>query len=540
MNSIRPQSLPTVLTKDFSKVPDVKIERSKFRRPHGYKTTLDAGYAVPVFLEECIPGDSHSLRGNFFVRLTTPIKPVMDNMYLDVMYFFCPMRLVWENTERFFGERDPDPDSSIAYTIPQVVMPTTPGVIAGSVFNYMGLPIGLVETTSVSSLPLRCYNKIWNDWMRDENLVDSATVRLTDTGDVPGDFALLRAGKRYDYFTSCLSNPQKGSTAVSLPVGASSAPVTMVPFATSGAVMLLRDNASGDPLNTENAAIGVDAAGRLQTNAIGTDLILDPNTRLVADLSTALATTVEQLRNAIQTQMLLEKDARGGTRYIEHNWVHFGVRSSNRSLQRSQFLGGGTMPVNFHPVPQTTVQATPTQTDAQGNLSAFATASGQIGFSTSIEEHGYILGIARVRADYHYQEGIDKLWSRTTRYDFAYPVFAHLGEQAVLNKEIFADGSANDDLTFGYQERFAEYRFKKSLITGELSSLHGTPLDYWHLAEEFATLPVLNEAFIEEDPPVDRVIAVTSAPHFFFDSHSELVSARPLPVYSVPTLGGRV
>lgn len=527
------KSLPTVLTKDFSKVPDVKIERSKFRRPHGYKTTLDAGFATPIFIEEVLPGDSHNLRTSVFCRLTTPIKPVMDNMYLDLMYFFVPMRILWTNSQRFFGERDPDPSSSIAYTIPQVVMPVAPGVVSGSLFNYFGIPIGLIQTTTVSSLPFRAYNKIFNDWLRDENLVNSATVRLTDTGDVPADFAVLRTAKRYDYFTSCLPNPQKG-TAVGIPVGGT-APVTRVSNATAWDLY----NTGTDTLSSAGALASTGGGVLERGGAVAVSM--DPDGGLIADLSSATAVTINALREAVATQALLEKDARGGTRYIEHNWVHFGVKSSNQTLQRSQYLGGGTMQINMHPVAQTTVQGTPTQTDAQGNLASFATASGQgLGFSASFEEHGYIIGIARPRCDLSYQEGIDKLWTRTSRYDFAYPVFGHIGEQAVLSREIFADGTASDNDVFGYQERFAEYRFKRSLITGELSSLHSTPLDYWHYAQEFSSRPTLNEAFIQENPPVDRTLAVTSAPHFFFDSLGELISARPLPVYSIPQLGGRL
>lgn len=532
-SSIR--SLPSVMSHNFSKVPDVQIERSKFDRSHGYKTTFDAGYLVPVFVDEVLPGDTHNLSMDIFARLATPIKPVMDNMMLDTLFFFVPMRLVWEHTQEFFGERRPDPDSSIAYTIPTVDLPATTGAVIGSLFDYFGLPTGVADLP-VNSLPLRCYNRIYNDWFRDENLIDSVVQRVTDTGDLPADFALLKSGKRYDYFTSCLTEPQKGD-AVTIPVGSSSAPVTL--STTVGASLIAKKASDHANQGVNGGVIGRSAGGNMYVDG-GVDMVIDPNGTLVADLSSAFATTINALREAVQLQALLEKDARGGTRYIEHNWVHYMVRSSDARLQRSEYLGGGTSPLNMHPVAQTTPTTSPTLLAAQGNLSAFGTVSARgHGFSKSFEEHGYIIGIVRVRADLTYQQGLHKLWSRSTRYDVAYPVFAHLGEQEVLSKEIYCDGTAGDDDVFGYQERYAEYRYKPSQITGLFRSTGATPLDYWHLSQEFTARPELNQAFIEENPPFDRVIAVTSEPHIMYDSYIRLISARPLPVYSIPTLGGR-
>jgi len=527
-----PGSLPSAMTADFSRVPDVRIERSKFKRNSTHKTTFDAGYLVPWFLDEVLPGDSHTVNAQIFGRVATPIKPPMDNLFMDTSFWFVPMRLVWEHTREFFGERRPDPDSTIDYTVPTVALPATTGAAVGSIFDHFGLPTGVADLP-VNSLPLRAYNKIYNDWFRDENLIDSVVERVGDTGDLPADFALLKAGKRYDYFTSCLTEAQKGD-AVTIPVGADSAPITRV----SNAAKWKTYNAGTDTQagSTDNLQ---QQAGDFASTA-NVDLSLDPNGGLVADLTSAFATTINALRQAVQLQAMLEKDARGGTRYIEHNWVHFGVRSSDARLQRPEYLGGGTSPINFHPVAQTTPTASPTLTSAQGNLAAFGTVSGQShGFSRSFEEHGYIIGLVRVRADLTYQQGLDRLWSRETRTDFAYPVFAHIGEQAVLSKEIYCDGTGDDDDVFGYQERYAEYRYKRSMITGQFRSTAATSLDYWHLAQEFTARPVLDEAFITEDPPVDRIIAVTSEPHFMFDSFIQQVSARPLPVYSIPTLGGR-
>jgi len=531
MNKNMPASLPSAMSVDFSKVPDVKIERSRFQRNSTFKTTFDAGKLIPCFLDEVLPGDTHTVSMDIFARLATPIKPIMDNMQMDTMFFFVPMRLVWEHTQNFFGERRPDPDSSIAYTVPTVALPASTGATIGSIYDYFGLPTG-VPDLPVNSLPLRAYNRIYNDWFRDENLIDSVTMRTGDTGDVPADFAVWDSGKRYDYFTSCLTQAQKGS-AVTIPVGASTAPVVRVASAAAW---------EGYKGGTDNyvTAGGIDWNANHIRDGANAAVSLDPMGGLEADLSSAFATTINSLREAVQVQALLEKDARGGTRYIEHNWVHFQVRSSDARLDRPEYLGGGTSSVNFHPVAQTTFATTPTEKNAQGNLAAFGTVSARShGFSQSFEEHGYIIGIVRVRADLTYQQGLDRLWSRSTRYDFAYPVFAHLGEQAVLSKEIYCDGTSGDADVFGYQERYAEYRYKRSQITGLFRSTGSTPIDYWHLSQEFSARPELNEAFITEAPPVDRCIAVATEPHFLFDSFIKQTSARPLPVYSVPTLGGR-
>lgn len=532
-----PGSLPSAMTTDFSRVPSINIERSKFKRNHTLKTTFDAGYLVPFFLDEVIPGDTHTVDTDLFGRLATPIKPVMDNIFLDTLYFFVPMRLLWENTDRFFGERRPDPDSSIAYTVPTVAMPATTGGTIGSIWDYLGLPVGVADLP-VNSLPLRAYNKIYNDWFRDENLIDSVVERTGDTGDLPADFTLLKAGKRYDYFTGCLVDAQKGDP-VTVPVGSASAPVTLVPHTSDTDPMFVRNATTGGVI-TSDYALRADAGDSHLENSADVPAVIDPNGRLVADLTSAFATDINSLRYAVQLQALLEKDARGGTRYIEHNFVHFGVKSSDARLQRPEYLGGGSSPINVHPVAQTTPTASPTLLSAQGNLAGFGTVSARgHGFSRSFEEHGYIIGLVRARADLTYQQGLDRLWSRSTRYDFPYPVFAHIGEQAVLSKELFCDGGVDDNDVFGYQERYAEYRYKRSSITGQFRSVSATPLDYWHLSQEFATRPLLDETFITEDPPIDRVIAVPSEPHFMLDAFIRQTSARPLPVYSIPQLGGR-
>lgn len=533
------KSLPSVMSHDFSKVPSIGMERSKFKRDHAYKTTFDAGYLVPFYVDEVLPGDTHTVSAEIFGRLATPIKPFMDNMVMDTLYFFVPMRQVWEHTANFFGERKPNPSSSISYTVPTVTMPASTAGFEGTIWDYFGLP--KVASLAVNSLPLRCYNRIYAEWFRDENLIDSPTLNTADSGDVAADFVLRKSGKRYDYFTSCLTSAQKG-TAVSMPLG-TTAPVVAYANTSNANPNIFRNKATDaafvGPALVNYATTG-SPTGQL-TDPAGNGGYIDPNGRWYADLAAATATTINDLRYAVQLQQLLEIDARGGTRYIEHNWAHFKVKSSDLRLQRPQYLGGGSSPVNLHPIAQTTSPATPGLRDALGGLAAFGTVSGRgHGFSQSFEEHGYIIGLVRVRMDLTYQQGLDKLWSRSTRYDFPYPVFAHIGEQAVLSKEIYCDGSGSDANVFGYQERYAEMRYKQSKITGNFRSSAPTPLDYWHLSQNFTSRPTLNQTFIEVDnTPVDRGIAVPSEPQFLFDSFIHVTSARPLPVYGTPQLGGR-
>jgi len=534
-------NMPSNMTHSFSQVPSVKTERSIFRRPSTLKTTLDAGYLVPIYLDEVLPGDSITMKMNSFGRLATPLKPIMDNMYLDVHWFYVPNRLLWDNWESFMGAKEASED--VDYVMPTIPMPDN-GPEVGTLADYFGLPTDVANGPfSVQSLPFRAYNLIYKTWYGDQNLIDLDAV-VVDTDDGPDtytDYVLRRRGKRHDYFTSALPWPQKGD-AVTIPFGADEAPITRVSNATGWKAYLH----GSDTLDTSGAFYKNNAGfGRVRRDSDDASISFDPDGQIVTDLSSAVATSINQFREAMQLQVMLERDARGGTRYVEILKSHFGVTAPDFRLQRPEFLGGSSSPVNVHPLAQTTSPATPTNTDALGNLAGFGTVSAQAsGFAKGFVEHGWIIGIASVRADLTYQTGIERFWSRSTRYDHYWPALAHLGEQAILNKEIYADvadGTASNqkDGVFGYQERYAEYRYKESKITGEFRSSFATPLDNWHLSQEFTALPTLGQTFIEENPPVDRCIAVTSAPHFLLDCFFDVVHARPMPVYGVPGLGDR-
>lgn len=520
--------MKSVMAHSFSQAPSAQMPRSSFNRSHGYKTTFSAGYLVPVLVDEALPGDTISCSPTLFARLNTPIYPLMDNMFMDLHFFSVPVRQLWENFRKMMGERV-DPDDSIDYAVPVMTAPASTGYDNETLQDYLGLPTQVPDYEH-SALFTRAYSHIFNEWYRDENLIDSAVMDTDDGPDDPDDYVLRRRGKRHDYFTSCLPWLQKGDS-IDLPLG-TSAPIASDVTTSSG----------GDELtfySTHNSAyreIGISSSLAYMAASSGQEA-----DRLYADLSSATAATVNELRQAFQIQKLLERDARSGTRYSEIVNAHFGVRFLDVTY-RPEFLGGTSVPVNIQQVPQTSQS----DTTPQGTLAAFGTVNLRGGgFTKSFTEHCIVMGILSVRADLTYQQGLDRMFSRSTRYDFYWPALAHIGEQAVTNIEIYTQDPATDtgstgtpdnERVFGYQERWAEYRYKPSRITGKLRSNDAQSLDAWHLSQEFSALPELNQTFIEETPPMDRVVAVTDEPDFLLDCYFNYQCARPMPVFSVPGL----
>ncbi len=529
---------------NFSNIPSAEISRSQFDRSCGLKTTFDSGLLIPIFVDEALPGDTMNMKMSTFGRLSTPLHPIMDNIYMDFHFFSIPLRLVWDNFQRFMGEQ-PNPDDTTDFVVPQLVTPADPGGVNGELSDYLGIPTE-VFSLSHSALFHRSYNLVWNEWFRDENLQDSVVVDKDDGPDTHADYSLLRRGKRKDYFSAALPWPQKGDS-VELPLG-TTAPLDFssagtisitgtgpaIPaFTVDGSTVTMDSTSGSSVVMNWSGSVGNSDSAVWQTTGLRADNNdLDKG---VADLSSATAATINQIRQAFQIQRLYERDARGGTRYTEILRAHFGVTSPDQRLQRPEYLGGGTHQVNVNAVPQT---SSTDGTSPQGNLAAYGTTSGSgIGFSKSFVEHSIIIGLCSVRADLNYQQGLPRMFSRSTRWDFFWPALQHLGEQTILNKEIYAQGSADataDAATFGYQERFAEYRYKPSQITGQMRSNFTTSLDTWHLAQDFSVIPVLDDTFIQENPPISRIVAVTSEPEFLLDAFFQYKCARPMPTYSVP------
>lgn len=517
--------MKSVMVHQFSQVPRANIPRSVFDRSHGHKTAFNSGYLVPVYVDEALPGDTFAVRMNAFARLSTPLAPIMDNIFMDSFFFAISYRHVWENWHKFNGAQD-DPGDSTDYNVPTVTSDAVTGFTEGSLYDYFGLPTK-VASLEVNNLHARAYNYVINEWFKDQNLQDNLVVDVDDGPDTVTDYVLWRRGKRHDYFTSSLPWPQKSDDgAVSLPLG-TEAPI-------------FGDNMDWDSgHDLANFAQVRDAAGasaNLKLLETTPDYLHGSSSssgtgELKVDLSQATAASINAFRLAIQTQALYERDARGGTRLVEIIKSHFGVDSPDHRMQRPEYLGGGSTPINIHPVAQTSE----TGTDQLGTMGAFGTAAiNGHGFTKSFTEHCLILGLVNIRADLSYQQGLHRMWTRQTRWDYYWPGLARIGEQVVYSKEIYCDGTANDDDVFGYQERYAEYRYFPSKITGVLRSNATTSLDLWHLSQEFGSRPVLGNTFIQDNPPISRVVATPTEPEIIFDSYFKIKAARPMPVYGVP------
>lgn len=525
----------------FSQVPSIECKRSMFDRSHGHKTTFDEGYLIPFYVDEVVPGDTHKLQANMFCRLATMKKPIMDNLYLETFFFFVPFRILWDNWVKMWGEQD-NPGDSTDFLVPMVTAPPGIPVASGTIWDYFGIPID-VPDLAMSALYPRAYNKIWNEWFRDQNLQDSVPEIKGDTDD-PANYEILRRGKRHDYFTSCLPFPQKGPE-VFLPVGGAS----VIPLETGDLGYIdgvPRFEISGQEGRLEgqsqtgfsNAIFGIGGGTGPAGGAAWTDTQLKIG-------ESATSATINDFRQAVVIQQFYEMLARGGSRYVELLQSIWHVSNGDARLQRPEYLGGGRTAIYVNPVVNTAGQ---TGQNFQADLAAYGVGSTQPehhhGFSKAFTEHGVIMGLACVRADLNYQQGILRQYHRRAKFDFLIPHFANIGEQAVLNQEIFAQGSAVlnpqgtpvDEDVFGYVSRYDDYRYKPSIISGQFRSTYTTPLDFWHLAQDFATLPTLSDAFIQEDPPVERVVAVPDEPHFLLDTWISLQSVRELPTYSTPGL----
>lgn len=542
----------------FAMIPQANIRRSVFDRSHVYKTTFNEGQLIPYFVDEVIPGDTFTLNPVEFCRLATPVVPFMDNIYIESFFFFVPSRLVYDKWVNLCGEQE-NPEDSTDYLVPTVSLS---GDMTNKIPDYMGIACasGSFNNISVNCLPFRAYWLIWNDWFRDENLQKSVKISKGETNSVLEPMGQSTAnpnyglpsgvsnwydpaprGKRYDYFCGALPWPQKGE-AVDLPLGAT-ATIPLQEFSASfpSANIVGLDDGTiyqyKTPVSSLTPSSGNRTAQTSRAQNAGNITYTGQLSKVLnVDLSSATAITINSLRQAFMLQRYYEIDARGGTRYTEKLQAHFGVTNPDARLQRPEFLGSHSSMMNINPVTQT---SSTDSTTPQGNLAAFGlNAQRYHAFTKSFSEFGYIIGLINVRADLTYQQGVNKMWLRSDVLDFYWPSFAHLGEQTIQNIEIYCQGNEDDKNVFGYQERYAEYRYKPSLITGQFRSTYKQPLDIWHLSQKFASLPTLSDEFIQDHPPISRVVAVPSYPHFLLDVKFNLKCIRPMPMFGIPGMMG--
>lgn len=516
-------------------VPRQDVPRSTFRTEHTHKTTVQGGYLVPILIEEILPGDTIKGTMTLFARMATLLFPLMDHIIAETFFFFCPSRLLWTNWKKMMGEQN-NPGDSISYTVPYIAS-AAGGFANLSVFDYMGIPgLGQISggaTIRVNALPLRMYNFVWNEWFRDENIQNSVDFLTDDGPDNVSHYSLLKRNKKHDYFTSALPWPLKGGVSVTMPLSGT-APIQGI-----GVTALLHDAVGAFYTDTDGVTRAYPHSGNVGANTAGWGFRQTTGDvpSIYADLSQATGATIAALRLAVQTQRFLERDARSGTRYTELLKAHFGVQPEDFRLQRPEYVGGGKSSIQTQAIPQTSATGLTGGATPTGALTGASTATGQHHFRYDAKEHGYLLGLIHFDAELTYQQGLHRMWTRTTRYDFYWPVFAHLSEQAIRNDEIYVDGGNNDPLTFGYQERWAEYRHKPSRISGYFRSTTASTIDPWHSAQKFTTLPTLNSTFLASTPPFARNLAAGSAAdfqQFLLDMLFQITHTRPMPMFSVP------
>lgn len=526
-------------SKNFNEVPTIRISRTKFDRSHGLKTTLDGGYLVPIYLDQCVPGDSVKINYAHLLRMTTPLAPFMDNAKATVFFFAVPRRLVWDNFESYITGCERGKVGTTHVKMPQLTIPKASLASNQTLFDYFGLPTNITgDSITVNALPFRCYNLIYNEWFRHEDLCELVPEHHGDDGDVPSDYVLMRRVKRgNDPYTTCLPWPQKGpdvgiNLSGNAPVIGNGQPVTFA-YGDSHTPYYLNYGTGGTSSRPLESITASSTKSAIPPQGDNLTMFADTTSNLFADLSVASSITVNDLRQAFQVQKLYERSARSGSRYAEALLAHWGVRSPDARLQRPEYIGGGNIKIDVDTIAQTssTVDGSPI-----GYTGAKAQSVGSVSVQYSSTEHCYIIGLICVTADLTYQQGLDRIWTVGNRLEEFWPELCHIGEQPMYVREIYCNGDANDSKVFGYNERYAEYRYKPNRITGKFRSTDPNTLDVWHLGQKFDAAPSLSQAFIEENPPFARVLAVQNEPQFLLDAWFDDKWIRPMSLFGTPEL----